>query len=147
MDLLFITDKNKLHYVYIKDFDRFICNKTRNKNKKHFCRYCLQYFSSEKLVIEHKNVYLKINGKQSVKLRNGSIKFRKYFKQLAVTFKIYADFESVLKRIQSNDNDNNASYAKKYQKYIPFNFAYKVVCIDDIFSKPVVLYRGKKCNQ
>ena len=30
-----------------------------------------------------------------------------------------ADFESVLKEVQSNDNDNNASYAKKYQKLIP----------------------------
>ena len=35
MDLLMITDENKSHYVYIKDFNRFICNKTNNKNKKH----------------------------------------------------------------------------------------------------------------
>ena len=31
MDLLLISDKNKSHYVYIKDFDRFMCNKTKNK--------------------------------------------------------------------------------------------------------------------
>ena len=122
---------------------RFMCNKTKNKNKKHFCRYCLQCFSSEKVLIEHKKVCLKINGKQSVKLRSGSIKFKNYFKQLAVPFQIYADFESVLKRVQGNDNDNNASYTKKYQKHIPCSFAYKVVCIDDKFSKSVVLYRGK----
>ena len=30
MDLLLITDKNKPHYVYIKDFNRFMCNKTEN---------------------------------------------------------------------------------------------------------------------
>ena len=35
MDLLLKTDKNKLHYVYIKGFNRFMCNKTKNKNKKH----------------------------------------------------------------------------------------------------------------
>ena len=64
-------------------------------------------------------------------------------KQLAAPFKIYADFESVLKGVQSNDNDNNASYTKKYQEHIPCSFAYKVVCNDDKFSKPVVLYRGK----
>ena len=40
MDLLMITDKNKSHYLYIKDFNRFICNKTKYKNKKHFCKYC-----------------------------------------------------------------------------------------------------------
>ena len=33
MDLLLISDENKSHYVYIKDFDRFMCNKTKNKNK------------------------------------------------------------------------------------------------------------------
>ena len=32
---------------------------------------------------------------------------------------------------------------KKYQDHIPCSFAYKAVCIDNIFSKKVVLYRGK----
>ena len=52
MDLLLITDENKSHYVYIKDFNRFMCNKTKNKNRKHFCKCCLQCFSSEKVLIE-----------------------------------------------------------------------------------------------
>ena len=38
MDILLISDENKSHYVYIKDFNRFICNKTKNKNKKYFCK-------------------------------------------------------------------------------------------------------------
>ena len=54
MDLLLITEENKLHFVYIKDFNRFMCYKTKNKNKKHFCRYCLQCFSGEKVLQEHK---------------------------------------------------------------------------------------------
>ena len=63
MDLLMITGENKSHYVYIKDFNRFMCNKTTNKNKKHFCKYCLQSFSSEKIFQQHKKVCLKKNGK------------------------------------------------------------------------------------
>ena len=70
--------------------------------KTHFCKYCLACFSSEKVLQEHKKVCLKINGKQSIKLRNGSIKFKNYFKQLALLFKKYADFEFVLKRVRSN---------------------------------------------
>ena len=31
MDLLLVTDENKSHYVYIKDFKRFMCNKTKSK--------------------------------------------------------------------------------------------------------------------
>ena len=29
MDFLLISNENKSHYVYIKDFNRFICNKTK----------------------------------------------------------------------------------------------------------------------
>ena len=78
----------------------------------------------------------------SVKLKSGSIKFKNYFKQSSVPFKIYADFESILKGAQINIK-NNASYTEKYQDHIPCSFAYNVVCIDDIFSKKVVLCRGK----
>ena len=47
MDLLLLIDNDKSHYVYIKDFDRFMFHKTKNKNKKWFCKSCLQCFSSE----------------------------------------------------------------------------------------------------
>ena len=86
MDLLLITDEHKSHYVYIKDFNRFMCNKTKNKNKKHFYKYCLQFFTGKRVLIEHKENCLIINGKQSVKLKSGSIKFKNHFKQLAVPF-------------------------------------------------------------
>ena len=61
MDLLLIADENKSHYVYIKDLNRFMCNKTKNKNKKYFCKCCLQCFSSEKVLIEHKENCLMVN--------------------------------------------------------------------------------------
>ena len=51
MDLLLLIDDNKSHYVCIKDFDRFMFHKTKNKNKKWFCRSCLQCFSSIKKIV------------------------------------------------------------------------------------------------
>ena len=118
-------------------------NKTKSKSKKHFCRYCLQCFSSEIVLVEHKEVCLKINGKQTVKLGSGSIKFKNHFKQLAVLFNIYADFECNVKRVKSSDRNKNTSYTKKYQDHISNSFAYKAVYVDDKFSKQVVLFRGK----
>ena len=113
LDLSLITDKNKSHYVYIKDFNRFMCNKTKNKNKNHFWRHCFQCFSSKRVLMEHKEFFLKVNGKgkQNIKLKDESIKFNSYFRQLAVPFKIYAEFESVLKGVQSNYRTIIASYA------------------------------------
>ena len=54
MDLLLLIDDDKSHCVYTKDFDRFMFHKTKNKNKKWFCRSCLQCFSSESVLIKHK---------------------------------------------------------------------------------------------
>ena len=93
-------------------------------------------------MIEHKENCLIINGKQSIKLKNGSISFKIYFKQLPVPFKIYADFEYILKGVKSSDK-NNGSYTEKYQAHIPCSFAYKVVCVDHKISIKIVLYRGK----
>ena len=109
MDSLLISDENKSHYVYIKDFNRLMCNKTTNKNKKYFCNCCLQCSSSEKSLIEHIENYLIINGKQRVKLKSGSISFKNCFKKLPVPYKIYADFECILKGFKSS-NKNNGSY-------------------------------------
>ena len=68
MDLLIISDKIKSHYVYIKDFNKFMFNKTKDQHKNYFCKYCLQCFSSERIQVEHKEICLKINGKETVKL-------------------------------------------------------------------------------
>ena len=58
VDLLMITNvkKKRSHYVYIEDFNRFMCNKTRNKKRKDFCKYILQCFSIDRVLIEHKEV-------------------------------------------------------------------------------------------
>ena len=63
-----------------------MCNKTKNKNKKHSSKCCLQCFSSEKVLQEHREICLKINGKQNLKLKSGSIKFKIHFKQFQNPF-------------------------------------------------------------
>ena len=45
-------------------------------SKKHFSKCCLQRFSSEKVLIKHKENCNIINGKQSVKLKSGSVRFK-----------------------------------------------------------------------
>ena len=86
MDLLLVFDENKSHYVYIKDFDRFMFHKTKNKNKKYFCKSCLQCFSSKNVLTKHKE--------------KGTIEFKNYFKQVPLSFKNYVDFECNLKSVE-----------------------------------------------
>ena len=37
MELLLIANEGNSHYFYIKDFNRFMYNKAKHKDKKHFC--------------------------------------------------------------------------------------------------------------
>ena len=87
MDLLLTDNGNKSHYVYIKDFNRFMFNKTNCKITKRFCKYCLQCFSSKRGFMEYRKICLEKNDKQSIKLEKGTIKFKSYFKQIAVPLK------------------------------------------------------------
>ena len=47
-----------------------------------------------------------------------------------------------LKSVNSDIINNDASYTRKYQDHVPRSFAYKVVCVDNKYSKKIVLYRG-----
>ena len=90
----------------------------------------------------HKEVCLSINGAQSVRLEKGTIEFKNYFKQIPVPFKIYANFECNFKSVESYEG----SYLKKYQDHIPCSFTYKLVCVDDKFTKPIVVFRGENAT-
>ena len=101
-----IHDKDKFHYVYIKDFNRLMYNKTKHKEKKWFCMRCLQYFSSEIVLNKHKENCLLINGEQKVELSNGFISFKNYSNKIRVPFKIYVDFECILRKSKESNKDD-----------------------------------------
>ena len=117
--------------------DRFMFHKTKNKNKKYFCKNCLQCFSSKNVLTEQKKVCLSINGAQSVRFEKGTIEFKNYFKQKPISF--HADFECNLDSVKSYEG----FYSKIYQDHIHCSFAYKLVCVDDKFTKAIVAFRGQ----
>ena len=69
----------------------------------------------------------------------GIIKFTNYNKQRAIVFKIYADTECFLKRINSYEGD----HAIKYQEHQLNSIGAKLVCIDDRFTLPSIILKGK----
>ena len=58
---------------------------------------------------------------------------------MPVPFKIYANFDCNLESVESYEG----SYSKKYQDHIPCSFADKLACVDDKFTKLIVIFRGK----
>ena len=79
VDLLLIQEKSKRHYVVNKYFNTFMCDHTLHHGKKHFCRYCLQVFSTEEILKIHSKDCSKINGKQRIVMpkKDEHVKFKK----------------------------------------------------------------------
>ena len=148
MELLLITEDENKHYVLIKDFNRFMFNQTKHEHRKHFCMFCLQCFSSEEVLNNHKNNCIIINGEQAIKMpdkNNNTLKFNNFHKQQPVPFVIYADFEAITEKISGCQPNNNKSFTEAYQKHTDCGFGYKVVCCyDDKYTQPLKIYRGEK---
>ena len=112
--------------------------KQKIKIKNYFLRVVYNVLAVKNIMIMHKEDCLSINGTQSVDVEKGIIKFENYSKQLPVPFKIYSDFECNLQDTEIYEG----SCTKKYD-HVPCSYAYRIVCIDNRFSKPIVVYRGK----
>ena len=148
LNLLLITNDEKTHYVLIKDFNRFMYNQTKHKSKKHFCMFCLQHFTSEKILNNHKENCIEINGTQAIKMpdkSNNILKFNNFHKQLPVPFVIYADFEALTEKVSGCKPNTEKSFTQAYQKHTDCGYGYKVVCCyDDKYTKLIKIYRKPK---
>ena len=87
-----------------------------------------------------------INGKQAIRMpeegENAS-RFNNFHKQVPTPFVIYADFEAITHKLETNEDndDGNLSYTKAYQNH---DYGYKLVCYyDDKYGKPVQTFQGK----
>ena len=147
MNLLLITENENKHYVLIKDFNKFMYNQTKHKERKHFCMFCLQCFSSERVLNNHKENCIQLNGKQAIKMPdkdNNILKYNNFHKQQAVPFVIYADFEAITEKVQGCMPSDGKSYTEAYQKHKDCSYGYKVVCCyGDKDTKHEQIYRGE----
>ena len=109
--------------------------------------HCLQCFSSERVLNDHKENCITLNGTQAINMpnkNNNILKFNNFHKQQAVPFVIYADFEAITEKIQGCQPNDKKSFTEAYQKHTDCGYGYKLVCCyDDKYTKPLQLYRGQ----
>ena len=139
--LLLISNEEKSHYVFIKDFNRSMYSKTKHKDRKHFCMSCLQNFTTKEILNKHKEYCLSINGTQAVKYETGIIKFKNFDKLIPIPLKLYADSECFNKRV----NINKGGCTKLYQKHVPNSISPKLVCINDRFTLKTKIFTRSNC--
>ena len=100
---------------------------------------CLQNFSTKEILNNHRKRYLLINGCQAVNYKSGIIKFTNYNKQIPILFKKCADTECFSKRSKRKEGEHTI----KYQEHYPNSIGAKLVCTDDRFALPSIIFKGK----
>ena len=99
LNVLIITnEEGKSHYVFIKDFNSLMCStvKTKNHHKKFFCMNCLDCFTEQRILDNHKETCIVINKTENITYESGTIKFEHYQNLIPTPFRIYADIECIL---------------------------------------------------
>ena len=142
VDLLLIDEGEKKHYISIKDFNTCMYEQTLHRGRRHFCRYYLQAFRTAEKLKCHIKDFFKINVKQTIKMskKGEFVKFKNFERKINSPFMIYADFESILVREDNGNQNPNEYFTNKYQKHVACSYGYKLVCVDNKFSKPFKSY-------
>ena len=72
------------------------------------------------------------------------VKFKNDERKIKSPFIIYADFEIILVPENNRKQNPEESYTNRYQKHIASSYEYKLVCVDDKFSKSFKIYLTKE---
>ena len=126
--LLLIKDGENSHYCYVKNLSALLSSQVNNHDHKlYFCLNCLNGFDTPEKLENHKEY---CGEEESVKINmpepNTFIKFKNYLYSERAPFAIYADFESLLKPLDTCKPNPNKSYTHKYNKHEPVSFVYYI---------------------
>ncbi|GFY42948.1 uncharacterized protein TNIN_142361 [Trichonephila inaurata madagascariensis] len=115
VDLLYLKNSiNNSHYCWIKNLSRLASSQLSKSHRiTSICRRCLQHFSSENVLLKHRE---NCNSHDSVRIEMPKEKWL-YFKNFQHTLKIpfvaYADFECFTKPISSCEPSSENSFTVK----------------------------------
>ena len=126
--LLLIKDGDNSHYCYVKNESALLSSQVNNHDHKlYFCLNCLNGFDTPEKLEKHKEY---CSEEESVKINmppsDSFIKFKNFLYSERAPFAIYADFESLLKPLDTCEPDPNKSYTHKYNKHEPVSFVYYI---------------------
>ena len=135
--LLSIKNGNNSHYCLVKNLSALLSSQVNNhKSKFYFCLNCLNGYDDPEKLEKHKEY---CSEEESIKINMPSpdtyIKFKNFLYSERAPFAIYADFESIVKPLETCKPDPNKSYTLKYQKHEPVSFVYYIKSFNESVYK------------
>ena len=126
--LLLIKRGDNSHYCLINNLSRLLTSQVnKHSHKLYFCLNCLNGYDDPEKLEKHKEY---CSEEESIKINMPApetyIKFKNFLYSERAPFAIYADFESIVKPLDTCEPDPNKSYTLKYQKHEPVSFVYYI---------------------
>ena len=142
VNLLLIKEADKSHYVLIKNMSALVSEHT-SKHASHVCPSCMKSYREVSKLDHHLKDSGCVKFGEKVELPSATeakeyVKFKNVSKMLKKPFVIYADFESILKNVERDEN----ATTQKYQQHEACGYAFKRVSTLEKYDKPLQLYRG-----
>lgn len=134
------------HYCWIKKLNALLGKQVSSwGHRLFFCDRCLNHFMSEEKLKMHLINCMKQN-KCQIEMpteENDTIFFKNHKNQLKVPFVIYADVESLLKKI--DEKFHQAGNTKAYQLHEAYSIGYYFKSLHDTTKSYYKSYRGPDC--
>ena len=135
--LLLIKNGDNSHYCYVKNESALLSSQVNSHgHKRYFCLNCLNGYDTPEKLEKHKEY---CSEEESIKINmpppDTYIKFKNYLYSERAPFAIYADFESILKPLDTCKPDPNKSYTLKYNKHEPVSFVYYIKSFNESVYK------------
>ncbi|KAK3107908.1 hypothetical protein FSP39_024918 [Pinctada imbricata] len=135
----------------IKNLNRALARTKTRKHNHHFCRYCLQGFQQKHTLNKHLRFCSTLEAQCVTLPEKGYddfLQFKDFHKQMRVPFVIYADFEAFAQKTETRPpSDASKSSTTPIIHYKPCGYGYQIVCVDDDYTKPPVIYRGDDVSE
>ena len=135
--LLLIKNGDNSHYCLIKNLSALLTSQVnKHKSKFYFCLNCLNGYDEPEKLEKHKEY---CSEEDSIKINmpppNTYTKFKNFLYSEKAPFAIYADFESIVKPLNTCEPDPNKSYTLKYQEHEPVSFVYYIKSFNESVYK------------
>ena len=146
INLMLIKQGENAHYSYVKRLSALLYDQNRHNESKHYCERCLHGYSRRELLERHKTEckgLLKSPTRTEMpKEGENKMAFQNFHKQMKAPYVVYADFESIVKKIHTCEPSNKKSFTVKTEKHEPCGFSYVIVRSDGQTKGPYT-YRGE----
>ena len=148
VNLLMITDgTSNWHYLAVKSISGLLRRITSNHNGDFYCLNCFHPYTTERKLRKHERI-CKYHDFCHPKMPDEDNKVLKYVlgeKSLRVSFIIYADFECLLLKINTGQNNLEKKATEKKATHRPSGYSLVTCCSYDKTKNERKYYRGEDC--